>query len=162
MVYSGCSLFITDKEAELQKMWGRQLVEEIIRQHFTLYSINLEKTESDFYGESKHKVYDTPVEVIGRIQVADADVISEGGIRRLSKGDISVFVYNDHLTELGVDIKVGDFIGFQGKFYEVFDPGYNKDSMNRKIGGDRDYYREVMAKSVSEKVFRSIEGENGQ
>lgn len=160
MAYSGLSIFFTDKEETLFKRMGRELVETLIKQHFTLYKVDHEKTESDFYGEAKTKVYDGPYEIIGRVNIVDTDIASEGGLRRMAKGDMSAWVYNEHLSELNVDISVGDFIGFQGKFYEVYDPGYNKDSMNRKFAGDRDFYREILAKAIEGTAFKSIEGDN--
>ena len=125
MTYSGLSTFFGDAEEALFKSMGRELVETLITQHFTLYRIDNDITESNFYGESKQKIYKDPVEVIGRISIVDSDIISEGGVRRMSKGDMSAFVYKDTLTELGVEIHVGDFIAYEGKYYEVYDPGYN-------------------------------------
>lgn len=154
----GLPIFFGDKEATLFKLMGRELVETLINQHFTLYRMDVINTESDFYGETKTKVYKTPVEVKARIQIADTDVVSEGGIRRLSKGDMSAWVYIENMTELDIEINVGDFIGFLGKFYEIYDPGYNKDSMDRKYAADRDFMREILAKVVHEDIFRSIEG----
>ena len=156
MSYSGVSLWFRDEEETLFKNLGRELVEGLITQHFTLYRIDLAETESDFYNEAKTKIFKTPTEVIGRIQITDVDVISEGGIRRMSKGDMSAFVYRDHLTELDVEIHVGDFIKYEGKYYEIYDPGYNKDSVNRKFVGDRDYYQEILAKVVSEDIFKVV------
>jgi len=153
MTYSGLSTWFGEAENTLFKNLGRELIETLVTQHFTLYQVDVAQTESNFYGESKHKVYDIPVEVIARIQIVDVDIVSEGGVRRMSKGDMRAWVYDDHLTELDADIDVGDFIGFQGKFYEVYDPGYNKDSMERKFAGDRDYHREILAKVVNENVF---------
>lgn len=152
--------FSDDKEGALFKNLGRELIEDLINQHFTLFRVDVENTESNFYNEAKKKHYLTPVEVKARIKIADSDVISEGGIRRLSKGDMTAWVYLVNMEELGIEINVGDFIGFQGKFYEVYDPGYDKDSMNRKYAADRDFYREILAKVVHKDVFQSIEGES--
>jgi hypothetical protein len=160
MPISGVSTWFGDAEETLFKNLGRELVEGFVSQHMTLYRIDVSKTDSNFYNESKHKVYKTPVEVLARIQISDTDVVSEGGVRRMSKGDLSAWVYDDLLTELGVEIHVGDFLKHANKFYEVYDPGYDKDSLNRKFAGDRDYYTEVLAKSVSADIFKSIEDGN--
>lgn len=160
MVYSGLSTFFKDAEETLFKRMGRELVETLITQHFTLYQIEPGKTESNFYGESRTKVYKDPVEVIGRIQIQDTDVYSEGGVRRMAKGDMSTWIYIEHMEELGIEIHVGDFIGYEGKFYEVYDPGYNKDSLNRKFATDREFYREILAKVVADGVFKSRVGGN--
>ena len=155
MAYSGLSLFFRDAEENLFNNLGRELVERLITQHFTLYRIDPQKTDSNFYGESKKKSYKQPVEVIARIQIQDTDVLSEGGVRRMAKGDMSAWIYLQHMNELDIDINVGDYIRYEGKFYEVYDPGYNKDSLGRKFAGDREFYREILAKVVSEGVFQS-------
>lgn len=160
MPYSGLSIFFNDAEEQLFNRMGRELVETLIVQHFTLYRIDQVNTESNFYGESKAKRYKTPVDVKARIQIQDTDVYSEGGVRRMAKGDMSAWVYLQHMSELDIEINVGDFIGYAGKFYEIYDPGYDKDSLDRKFAGDREYFREILAKSVSEDIFKSNVLEN--
>jgi hypothetical protein len=154
----GLPIFFGDAEEALFLSLGRELNDTLINQHFDLFRIDVAATDSNFYGESKHKVYKPVVEVKARIKIIDVDVVTEGGIRRLSKGDMNAWVYLEHMTELDIEIHVGDFLGFQGKFYEIFDPGYNKDSMDKKFAGDRDFMREIFAKVVHEDVFKSIEG----
>jgi hypothetical protein len=156
---NGLPIFFGDKEEALFKALGRELVEDLVNQHFTLFRIDVAKTESNFYGESKNKTYLPPLEIKGRIQIADVAVISEGGIRRMSKGDMKAGVYREFLEELDAHINVGDFIKFQGKVYEVYDAGYNLDSMDRKFAADRDYMWEILAKVVHEDVFMSIIGD---
>lgn len=160
MAFSGLSTWFQDAEETLFNNLGRELVETLITQHFTLYRIDVAETESNFYGESKTKRYRTPVDVKARIQIADTDVYSEGGVRRMSKGDMQTWVYLQHMSELGIEISTGDFIGYAGKFYEVYDPGYNKDSLDRKFAADREYFREILAKVVSEDIFKSTVLEN--
>jgi hypothetical protein len=154
----GLPIFFGDAEEALFNALGRELTETLVNQHFDLFRVDIVSTDSNFYGESKNKIYKPVTEVKARIQIVDADVVSEGGIRRLSKGDMNAWVYLEHITELDIEINVGDFIGFQGKFYEIFDPGYNKDSMDKKFAADRDFMREIFAKVVHEDVFKSIEG----
>ncbi len=155
---NGLPIFFGDKEEALFKAMGRELIENLVNQHFTLFRIDVPKTESNFYGESRKKVYLTPLEIKARIRISDTDVVSEGGIRRLSKGDIEAGIYREHLEELDAHINVGDFIKFQGKVYEIYDAGYNLDSMQLKFAGDRDFMWKIRAKVVHEDVFNSIEG----
>jgi hypothetical protein len=154
----GLPIFFGAAEETLFKAMGRELVEDLVNQHLSLFRVDVTATDDNFYGESKHKVYKPVTEVKSRIQIIDNDVVDEGGVRRLSKGDMNAWIYIEHLTELDVEIHVGDFIGFQGKFYEIFDPGYHKDSMDKKFAADYDFMREIFAKVVSEDIFKSIEG----
>ena len=160
MAYSGLSIFFKDAEETLFNNLGRELVETLVTQHFTLFRIDVVETESNFYGESKTKSYLTPVDVIGRVQIQDVDVFSQGGVRRMSAGDMSAWVYLQHMAELDIEINVGDFIGYAGKFYEIYDPGYNKDSLDRKFAGDREFMREILAKVVTDDIFKSTVLEN--
>lgn len=155
----GLPIWFKDAELTLFKNLGRELVETLINQHFILYSVGYGETDSNFYGESKNKVYTSQTQVTGRIQIADSDILSEGGVRRMAKGDMTAWVYDDHLSELNLGIKIGDFIGFEGKFYEVYDAGYNQDALNRKLGVDREYYHEIKAKVITDDIFKSIEGD---
>jgi len=155
---NGLPIFFGDAEERLINKMGRELVENLVNQHVVVYSISAKKTESNIYGESKHKYYDKMTELAGRVQIADTDIYAEGGVRRIAKGDMNFWVYNELLVENGLTINVGDFVGYAGKFYEVHDAGIEKDSLDRKLGGDREYYTEILAKVVSEDIFKSIEG----
>lgn len=159
MANDGLPIFFQAAEETLFNGLGRELIEDLINQHFILYSISIKNTESNFYGEAKHKVYESYTQLTGRIQILDSDILTEGGVRRIAKGDMSAWVYNELLTENSLTIKVGDFIGYENKFYEIYDAGVNKDSIDRKFAGDYEYFTEVLAKVVSDDVFKSIEGD---
>ena len=154
MTYSGMPLWYDDsREGTLLKGFGRELVESLIVQNFTLYQIDLNETEKNFYGETKQKSYKTPVVVRGRIEIMDYDAEIVGGLRRVAKGDMMAFVYNDHLTELGIAISVGDYIYYLGKYYEVWDAGVDRDSNQTKLGIDRDYFVRILASEQKKAVF---------
>ena len=112
MVYSGVSIFFKDAEETLFRNVGRELLENIILQHFTLYRIDVSNTESNFYGESKKKNYLSPIEVIGRVRIADVEALLEGGVRRVSKGDMIAHVFLKFMEENDFEMNVGDFIGY--------------------------------------------------
>ena len=76
----------------------------------------------------------------------------------MSKGDMAAGIFREHLTELDVEVNVGDFIGYQGKFYEVYDAGYNLDALDRKWAADREFMWYILAKVVTADIFKSIEG----
>lgn len=157
---NGLPLFFGDEEETLFNSMGRELVETLVNQHFDLFSVNINETEDNFYGEAKQKVYDPMVEVKSRIQIQDVDVISEGGVRRISKGDMIAGIYRQHLTELDVTVDVGDFLGYQGKYYEVYDAGYNLDGLDKKWAADRDFMWMILARVVTRDIFKSTEGDS--
>ena len=75
MSYSGLPIWFGSAEQALFNSLGRELVEHLIVQHFTLYRIDVPAMPDDFYGENKNKVWLPEVEVKARIQIADTDVI---------------------------------------------------------------------------------------
>jgi len=150
----GMPIFYAGAEFAVHKKMGRELIENLIQQAVLLYRIDQVNTEDNFYGEAKTKNYLDPVRLECRVQITDQDVVLEGGIRNLKRGDMVMHVYNDHLSDQGVeDIRVGDFLKFEGKFYEVFDNGPNDDANNRRLGVDREFYRTILAHVVQSDVF---------
>lgn len=153
MTYSGMPIFFTDAERELLVSCGRELVETLTYQYFDLYRVDYVKTDSNFYGESKVKHFKQKLTLTGRIKISDTDVLFQGGLRRVSQGDMILGIYDDLLVENDCNINVGDIISYQGKYYEVYDAGYNKDSNERKLGVDRDFYRTILANTVKEDIL---------
>lgn len=149
----GMPIFYSGAEFQLQKMLGRELVEGLIKQQVTLYRVDLNATESNFYGESKQKNFKPPVVVVGRVQITDRDAVLEGGIRKLTKGDMVLHVYDDFLLEAGIEISVGDFVKYRDKFYAIYDNGPDDDANPRRLGVDNDYYRTYLGRKVGREVF---------
>lgn len=150
----GMPIFYSGAEFALHKTMGRELIENLIQQRVVLYRVDHELTESNFYGESKNKNWKVLVALTARIQIVDNDAVFVGGIRKLKQGDMVMHVYTDHLADQGVDdIKVGDFLKFEHKFYEVFDNGPNDDENQRRLGVDRGFYRTILAHVVESDIF---------
>jgi hypothetical protein len=152
MSYSGMPVFFTAAERTLLVDAGRELVEYLTYQYFDLYRIDNVRTDSNFYGENKVKHFKEKLTLTGRIKISDSDVTLQGGFRRVSQGDMILGIYTDLLEENNCDINVGDIIHHHGKYYEVFDAGYNKDSNERKLGVDREFYRTILANTVKEDI----------
>lgn len=147
-------IFYSGAEFQVQKLMGRELVESLIKQRVVLYRVDSVLTESNFYGESKQKNYKEPVTLLARVQIADEDATLVGGLRRVTKGSLVTHVYTDHLADQNVDeIRVGDFLKFEGKFYEIYDNGPNDDENQRRLGVDRGFYRTLLARHVETDVF---------
>jgi hypothetical protein len=150
----GMPVFYSGAEFQLHKTMGRELIESLIKQKVVLYRIDHENMESNFYGESKNKNWKQLVTLVARVQIVDQDAVFEGGIRKLKKGDMVMHVYTDHLADQGVDdIKIGDFLKFEHKYYVVFDNGPNDDENQRRLGVDRSFYRTFLSHVVESDVF---------
>lgn len=150
----GMPIFYSGAEFQVQKLMGRELIESLIKQQVVLWRVDQVLTESNFYGESKNKNFLEPVTLVARVQIADEDATLVGGLRRVTKGSLITHVYTDHLSDQGVeDVKVGDFIQFEGKYYEIYDNGPNDDENQRRLGVDRGFYRTLLAHHAEADVF---------
>jgi hypothetical protein len=103
------SLFGTSRDVSLIRHINRELINNIIEQQVGYYKINLEKTESNIYGESNgKKVYNDPVLINCLIERTDRTTsVDEFGPDinkivkfRFLKDDLAG---NDISVELGAD-----------------------------------------------------------
>lgn len=165
---TGISLFFGSKERALFTNAGREVTEGILNESFLLYRIDLEKTQIDFYGQSKKKVWLPEIEIFGRINVEtkEPEYSVKGAVEKKGMGNLTASVYLDQLEELGLilkqqgtnvivsGIKMGHFIGYKGQFYKIVDDGYSQISNEFSWGGDRRFYITIKGVEVDEDVFQ--------
>lgn len=164
----GIELFFGTKEREFFTNAGREITEGILQESFLLYRIDLEKTRTDFYGQSKKKVWLPEIEIFGRInvEVKDPEYHVKGAIEKKGMGNFTAHIYLNHLEELGLitkqqntntivcGIKMGHFIGYKGQFYKIIDDGYSQISNEFSWGGDRRFFISIKGVEVDEDVFK--------
>lgn len=164
----GIELFFTDKERAFFTNAGREITEGILQESFLLYRIDLEKTQTNFYGQAKKKVWLPEIEIFARINVeAQAPKYGvKGAIERKGMGNLTAHIYLDHLEELGLitkqegtnvivsGIKMGHFIGYKGQFYKIIDDGYSQISNEFSWGGDRRFFITIKGIEVDEDIFQ--------
>ena len=164
----GIKLFFGDKERNFFTNAGREVTEGIVQESFLLYRIDLEKTQPDFYGQSKKKVWLPEIEIFGRInvEVKEPDYYVKGAVEKKGMGNFTAHVYLDTLEELGLitkqqntnvivsGIKMGHFIGYKGQFYKIVDDGYSQISNEFSWAGDRRFFITIKAVEVDEDVFQ--------
>ena len=63
--------FIPQKEFDLINQMNEELIDEIIGQSVDIYKVNIEKTDSNMYGESTVKYYDIGFRVNCLIEYAE-------------------------------------------------------------------------------------------
>lgn len=154
----GIDLFFGEKERKFFDIAGKEITNNILKESFILYRIDLKKTKThDLYGESKKKVYLTPVEIFGRINVeAEApEYYTPGGIIKKGFGKITASVYNTHLDELSIKIRMGDFMYHKGHYYEIVDDGSSNISNQHSYGGDRAFWIKIVGTKVPSDVFQA-------
>ncbi len=164
----GIDLFFGQKERAFFTNAGREVTEGILKESFLLYRIDLEKTQPNFYGQSKKKVWLPEIEIFGRInvEVKEPDYYTKGAVEKKGMGNLTAHVYLDLLDELGLitkqqgtniivsGIKMGDFVGFKGQFYKIIDDGYSQISNEFSWGGDKRFFITIKAVEVDEEVFQ--------
>ena len=131
-----------------------------------LYRIDRHKTETDdVYGEVLEDgiQFLAPVEVKGLVQImAPTDkILGNSRIAQKEPGNMKFSVYQKTLDELGVEIFMGDYLGYyetedRVRYYTVIDDGYVKSDNKHTYGGYKPFYRTVIATFVSENEFKGI------
>lgn len=164
----GIDLFFGEKERVFFTNAGREITEGILKESFLLYRIDLERTQIDFYGQSKRKIWLPEIQIFGRINVEtkEPDYQVKGAIEKKGMGNLTAHVYLDQLEELGLiqkqqgtsliisGIKMGHFIGYKGQFYKIVDDGYSQISNEFSWGGDRRFFITIKGVEVDEDVFQ--------
>ena len=161
----GVSTFFGDKDNSWMIRTGREIAEDILEEDFILYRVDLKKTQPNFYGEAKLKVWKTPVTIKGRInvEVSENTYHQDGGLIKKGFGNFTAHIYIEHLEELNLivfeegqrlvyDVNEGDFIAFKGQVYEIKDNGSQLINNQSSIGGDRRFMTSIKAVEVSDSI----------
>ena len=162
------ALFFGDKEMAFFINAGREITEGILKESFLLYRIDLQKTQTDFYGQSKKKVWLPEIEIFGRVNVEtkEPEYHVKGAVEKKGMGNFTAHIYLEHLEELGLiviqqgtniivsGIKMGHFIGFKGQFYKIVDDGYSQISNEFSWAGNRRFFITIKGVEVDEDVFQ--------
>lgn len=167
-VPKGIGMFFTNKERNFFTNVGREIVEGVLQESLLLYRIDLEKTQADFYGQAKKKVWMPEIQIFGRInvEVQDPKYAVKGAVEKKGMGNLTAHIYLDHLEDLGLitkqqgtsvivnGIKMGHFVGYKGQFYKIVDDGYSQISNEFSWGGDRRFYVTIKGVEVDEEIFQ--------
>jgi len=134
------SLYGENRDVSLFRHLNRELINNIIEQKVGYYKLNLDKTQSNIYGESVTKTYNDPVLLNCLIERGDTDPktdelgmdVTRNMKFRFLRDDLAGI---DLSTELGADGRgftynivpeVGDVILWNNDFYEVNNANENQ------------------------------------
>lgn len=144
---------------------GREYVEGDMGQSIVLYQVDLTKTNQDqLYGEASAGdiIYFPPVEVPCVYEVKPAELRGYEKTKNLSTyqkpGQLQFGVYQSTLDELGVDIKIGDYVGIQITetqmiYYQVDNDGKNNYDNAHTQFGTIPLYRSCTASYCDPSIF---------
>ncbi|MDB0059544.1 hypothetical protein N9F18_00145 [bacterium] len=146
--------FFSAEDFELEIGFGREWLEGDINIKVILYQVDREETTTDdIYGEAgKGEIsFKPPIEIPVNFNYAaptNKTYNSDGSLRYLERGNITIGVYQDQLDELGVDISYGDYIGYAEtetkiKYFTVSNDGKVNADNAHTIVGYKGFYRTI-------------------
>ena len=112
------TLFGGSRDISLFRHINKELVNNIIQQSVGYYTVNLEKTSSNIYGESTHKTYNNPILVNCLIE-RTPPVWGETEFGTDVTQDITVRFLRDILVDINLVPQVGDVVLWQEDYYEI-------------------------------------------
>jgi len=158
--------FFAEQDFNLELAMGEEWLLGDMNFTLVLYRVDRQKTNSDdVYGEALSDAIQflPPVEFKGYVKV-EAPTNSDMGSSRIYQtepGNLQVSVYQKSLVELGIDINLGDYIGYyetetRVRYYSVVDDGRVVSDNKHTYGGYKPYYRTIIAAPANENEFRGI------
>jgi hypothetical protein len=158
--------FFGAEDYSLDVDMGREWLEGDMNFTCVLYKVDRYKTKTDdVYGETVEDgvKYHPPVEFKAFIQVLAPENKLMGGskIGQMEPGNIRISVYQEHLDELGIEIELGDYIGYyetetRVRYYSVANDGRVVSDNKHTYAGYKPFYRTIIATPVSQNEFKGL------
>jgi hypothetical protein len=150
---SGRILF-GEKSANYLKKLSRTAVENYSNTSLLFFEIDYEKSKRNLYGELVYKAWKNPlgIEVKGIISLNSKEEIQQGDIPNKIMS-LNFTVYLDHLKELGIEPKLGDYFSAKNRFYFIYDR-ILLDSNQVSLGVDREamYIKYICIQADDEQI----------
>ncbi len=158
--------FFSSDDFDLNISIGEEYLHGDLNMKLVLFRVDVMNTNiDDVYAEvGKDKIqFLPPIEFNGlvRIESPKNDSYSNGLIRNLEPGNLTISVYIKHLEELSVDIKYGDYIGYAEsenkiRYYTVVNDGKIVSDNKHNMFGYKPYYRTIICSIAKDTEFRGI------
>jgi hypothetical protein len=96
-----------------------------------------------------------------QVMAPTSKFIGTSRVEQKEPGNMKFSIYQKTLDDVGVEIFLGDYIGYyesedRVRYYVVSDDGYVKSDNKHTYGGYRPFYRTITATWVSEDEFKGI------
>jgi hypothetical protein len=160
------SKFFSNEDFDLQIQIGQEYLHGDLNMKLVLFRVDRQKTDTDgVYGEVglDEIKYFPPIEVNALVQVeASKNNSYKAGMMRYNEpGNLTFSVYIKHLSELGVEIKYGDYIGYpetenKMRYYTVTNDGKVTSGNKHNLFGYKPYYRTITCAPAQEQEFRGV------
>jgi len=160
------SKFFSEEDFDLNIQMGEEYLSGDLNMRLVLYQVDRERTSTDaVYAEvGKDQMrFKPPVEIHGLVQIATAEnkTYGSGLLRFLEPGNMLLSIYIKELTDLGVDIRFGDYIGYPEsetkiRFYTVSNDGKVVADGKHKMFGYKPHYRSIVCVPTQDNEFRGV------
>jgi len=158
--------FFGDEDFKLDVGIGQEWLYGDMNFTLVLYRVDKIKTKTDdVYGEALMDgiKFLPPVEFRGFVQIIAPENknIGNSKINQIEPGNLKVGVYQNQLEELGIDINVGDYIGYyesetRVRYYTVVNDGRVVSDNKHTYAGYKPFYRTIIASIVTDNEFRGL------
>jgi hypothetical protein len=158
--------FFGGEDYELDVGMGQEWLEGDMNFTIVLYRIDRYKTKTDnVYGEVLEDgiQFMAPIELKGYVQVLAPTnkFLGNSRVEQLEPGNMKFSIYQKQLDDLGVEIFMGDYIGYyetesRVRYYTVSDDGKVVSDNKHTYGGYKSFYRTITATYVSDNEFRGL------
>jgi hypothetical protein len=128
--------------------------------------VDRQKTDNDsVYAEAgmDEIKYFPPIEFNALVKIDEPKNVTykAGMVRYNEPGNLTLSVYIKHLQELNIDIRYGDFIGYQDtedklRYYTVANDGRVTSDNKHKMFGYKPHYRTIVCVPAQETEFRGV------
>lgn len=160
------SKFFSQDDFDLNIQMGEEYLKGDVNMKIILYRVDREKTDVDNVyaevGTDKTKFF-PPVEISARVLVEAPknSAYKQGLVHYLEPGNLVFNVYINELNTLKVDIKYGDYIGYQESetkisFYTVTNDGKVVSDNKHNMFGYKPYFRTITCAIAQDPTFRGI------
>ena len=160
------SKFFSQDDFDINIQMGQEYLHGDLNMKLVLYRVDRIKTDTDSVyaevGKDEIKFF-PPVEFNALVKIDEPKntTYKNGVMRYLEPGNLTLSVYINHLQELGIDIKYGDFVGYPDsedrlRYYTVSNDGKVTSDNKHKMFGYKPHYRTITCVPAQETEFRGV------
>jgi len=158
--------FFSQDDFDINIQMGQEYLHGDLNMKLVLYRVDRSKSNTDaVYAEAGNGdiKYFPPIEFNALVKIDEPKNSSykNGLLRYNEPGNLIMSVYIKHLEELKVDIKYGDYIGYQDsedrvRYYTVTNDGRVTSDNKHKMFGYKPHYRTITCAPVQEGEFKGV------
>lgn len=160
------SKFFSDDDFNFNLKIGQEYFNNDVNMTLYLYRVDSSSTDNDdIYGEvGENEIRYLPkieINCLVSVQSPRNSTYKNGVLRYLEPGNLTFYVYINHLEDLGIDINYGDYIGYPEsdnkiRYYSVSDNGAVISDNKHNMFGFKPYYRTINCVPAQENEFNGL------